>query len=104
MNNENFKYGLSLKTINKLIAVFESFTEIEKVVIFGSRVLCNYREGSDIDFAINGNLNFDLILKLNRAIDKQNLPYKIDLLDYVKIKNPDLVESIDKFGEVFYQR
>lgn len=46
------KFGLPEKTVNELIAYFQSRPNIEKVCIYGSLAKGTYRNGSDIDFAI----------------------------------------------------
>ena len=48
------KFGLSDAVIKELQDVFRRYTNIEKVLIFGSRSKGNFREGSDIDLAVIG--------------------------------------------------
>lgn len=48
------KFGLSDTVIKQLQDVFRRYTNIENVLIFGSRSKGSYREGSDIDFAVIG--------------------------------------------------
>lgn len=45
-------FGLPKQTIDCLIEYFKSKPAIDKVLIFGSRTKGNFRNGSDIDFAI----------------------------------------------------
>lgn len=98
------RYGLSRASLEKLQAVFRQYPEIERVILFGSRADSTYRDGSDIDIAVSGNINFDLILKIRVMLDSQNLPYKIDLLDYNSISEPVLKHEIDKKGILLYEK
>ena len=48
------KFGLSDTVIQELQDVFRRYSNIQKVLIFGSRSKGNYRAGSDIDLAVIG--------------------------------------------------
>jgi type I restriction enzyme S subunit len=99
------KFGLSDSIINSIILVLESNSKVDKAFIFGSRAKGNYRDASDIDIAIKGNdLNFDDVLQLGVKLDDLNLPYKIDLLNYNTIKEPDLKDHINRVGIELYSR
>ncbi|MFA6572276.1 MAG: nucleotidyltransferase domain-containing protein [Bacteroidota bacterium] len=96
-------YGLSENTINKLFSVFRVFPQIEKVILYGSRATGTFREGSDIDFAVEGNIDYNLLLKIGSSIDELNLPYETDILSYQNIENKELKEQIDLNGIVFFE-
>ena len=99
------KFGLSPKISGLLRKVFSEFPEIREVKIYGSRAKGNFRPGSDIDFAVIApDFAYRDLLKLEDRIDELTLLYKTDLLDYNKLKNPDLKEHIDAVGETFYRR
>lgn len=97
------KFGLPKRTIKELLQYFCSKPDIEKVVIFGSRVKNTYRTGSDIDFAIwtNNHLNFYMI---SSELDDLPTPYKFDITDYKTLTHEGLKKSIDRDGIVFYQK
>jgi predicted nucleotidyltransferase len=95
-------FGLSDRTLNKLKSVFQSFPEIEKAFIFGSRAEGTFREGSDIDIALKGSLNFRLMLRISRKLDELNLPYKIDLVDIDRVTEQALVQHIENVGVEIY--
>ncbi len=97
------KFGLNIKTIEKIHSVFEKYSEIEKVIIYGSRAKGNYRNGSDIDLVLCGdNLNTSFLLKIDEAIDELNLPYTFDISIYDQIDNENLLEHINRAGMDFY--
>ncbi len=98
-------FGLSSSVIKKLQAEFESFPEIEKVVIYGSRAKGNYREGSDIDLTFFGeSLDLRKLQKIELAIDDLFLPYKFDVSLFQQISNADLIDHINRVGKVFYEK
>jgi len=98
-------FGLSEKVVENLKTVFAENAKIDKAIVFGSRAKGNYKEGSDIDITIKGqNLDFDDTLSLLRKIDDLNIPYKIDLINYDNINEPDLKDHIDRVGIELFSR
>lgn len=47
-------FGLKEKDIKQLNYCFSKFEEIEKSIVFGSRAMGNYKNGSDVDIALIG--------------------------------------------------
>ncbi len=91
--------GLSKQDINKLCEVFSAFTEIEKVVIFGSRALGSYKTGSDIDVCLYGdNVTVKRLLEIKCRLEDLMLPYKTDVVIYHQIDNQELKSHIDRIG------
>lgn len=98
-------YGLKDIHIKKMHAVFLIYSNIEKVIIYGSRAKGNYRTGSDIDLALVGDsLDLSTLFKIENEIDDLLLPYKIDLSIFHKIENHALLEHINRVGKVFYEK
>ncbi len=97
-------FGLNEKNIKILIDFFRGIEEIFEVKVYGSRAIGTYRNGSDIDFAIYGKINDDLISKIKYQIDELPMPYMFDITDYNTISNAKLKEHIEKFGETFYKK
>ena len=98
------KYGLSDTVIKELQDVFRRHTNIEKVLIFGSRSKGNYRAGSDIDLAVIGkDIDYRQLLDISTEIDDLELLYSIDLLDYRSKKGTPIGDHIDRVGQVFYE-
>lgn len=100
---ENF--GLSDASIKKLLSVLEKKSSIQKAIIYGSRAIGNFREGSDIDMTLFGEslVEKDLFVLLDE-IDDLLLPYTLDLSIYHLLKNEDLKEHINRVGKIFYER
>jgi len=98
-------FGLTDQTIEALKSVFQQFSEIEKVIIYGSRAKGNYKTGSDIDLTLCGSgIEFSTLLKIETLIDDLLLPYKTDLSIYHKIESNDLRKHIDSLGVVIYSK
>lgn len=99
------KFGLKEQTINKIIKVFQSFPEIEQVILYGSRAKGTNKPGSDIDLTIKGKeLNLQLINKIDLELDDLLLPYTFDLSIYNQIDNHELLEHIKRVGKEFYHK
>jgi uncharacterized protein len=95
--------GLDKKTMDRMRVVFSNHPEIMQVIIFGSRAKGNFKEGSDIDFALIGpDIHRNLISTLQQEIDKLNTPYKVDILIFHEIESPELKAHIERVGKVFY--
>lgn len=61
-----------------MISVFKLHIGIEQVILLGSRVKGNFKNGSDIDLALKGNkLNLDDILNVLLDLDNYILPIKL---------------------------
>lgn len=97
-------FGLKQKHIDDIYSCFARFSQIEKVIVYGSRAMGNYRPGSDIDLTIVGDLNRNDLIKLETLLDDLLLPYKIDLSILNQIHSPELSDHIHRHGLVFYQK
>lgn len=98
-------YGLQEKTIKAIQNIFCRHPEVEKALLYGSRAKGNYRNGSDIDLCIVGELiDLSLQFKIEMELDDLLLPYRIDLSIFHKIENPDLIDHINRVGITFYEK
>lgn len=91
-------FGLKNSVVLKISSVFEKFDSVEKVFIYGSRAMGNYRNGSDIDLSIKGKLTTKTFYRILHELDDLNLPHMIDLSQIEDIKNPDLIDHINRRG------
>lgn len=99
------QFGLSIETIQRIKNVFKMHPEVERVILYGSRALGTYRNGSDIDLTLKGDkLNFHLLSKIDHEIDDLLMPYKCDLSIFSDIQNQALLDHIKRVGITFYQR
>ncbi|WP_373056708.1 nucleotidyltransferase domain-containing protein [Zunongwangia sp. H14] len=95
-------FGLKEHVLLKLRKVFRSFPGIKEALIYGSRALGTYREGSDIDITLKADLSFEELIQVERKLDDLMLPYTIDLSIYQKLSNPDLIDHINRVGKQIY--
>lgn len=100
MKNE---YGIEDKIFNEIIDVFKETQEIEKVILFGSRVKGTYKETSDIDIAVKF-INNDKKLLLIRKLEEIRCILKFDVLNLDNINNEKLLENIKKDGKIIYSK
>jgi predicted nucleotidyltransferase len=76
-------YGLKQTTIESIKNVFRRYSQVEQVIIYGSRAKGNYKNGSDIDLTLKGDdLSLTLMNKINIELDDLLLPYTFDLSIY----------------------
>ena len=98
-------FGLEQKDIDAINSCFAYYPTIEQVIIYGSRAKGNYRNASDIDLTIKGNeFSFSELLQLENSLDDLMLPYKMDVSIFKQIANLDLIDHINRVGQVFYQK
>ena len=99
------KFGLKQEHIDMINQCFAQYSSVLKVVLYGSRAKGNYKNGSDIDLTIiDKDLSFSELLQIENKLDDLLLPYKIDLSLKRQISNPDLIEHIERVGEIFYEK
>ena len=97
------KYGLSSSVISQIIAVFASFSKVERVVLFGSRAQGTFRDGSDIDLAVLApTMNSAEFSELWAEVDALPLVFKVDCLHWNELDNAALKEKIMTTGVLFY--
>ena len=61
-----------------------------------------FEEDSDVDLALWGDLNNNLIGQIFRELDELPLPFTFDVKDYEAIKHAPLKQHIDEFGKIIY--
>lgn len=101
----NDRFGLKPHTISAISNIFAWHPEIEQAVLYGSRAKGTHRPGSDIDLTLFGvALTYTQLDRIETEIDDLLLPYTVDLSLYTQIDNADLLNHIQRVGQVFYQR
>lgn len=104
MNNFE-KTGIAGQVIDQIISILKCNPAVEKVILFGSRAIGSYKNGSDVDLLLIGEeLELKDVLDASIQIDDLFLPYKVDLILYDRIEEPSLLEHIDRVGITLYDR
>lgn len=96
--------GLPAHVVARMQTIFAAHPSIEQVILFGSRAKGNYKNGSDIDLAVFGPVDFSELGTIDWELDDLLLPWEIDLLQFDRITNQDLREHIKRIGQLFYSR
>ena len=99
-------YGITEKSFRLILEGLNHYPEIEKALIFGSRAIGNYKNGSDIDLALYGSdVTEETIRGLRTRLNEElPIPYYFDIIHYENINNQELKEHIDTMGKMFYTR
>ena len=100
------EFGITEKSYGLILESFLKYADIEEVLVFGSRAMGNYKNGSDIDLAIKGKnasnkIAWDVSGYLNEVLP---IPYYIDVVYYEGLTNQELKEHIDRYGKLCYSR
>ncbi|WP_457576237.1 nucleotidyltransferase family protein [Desulfomarina sp.] len=100
------KIDLPVHVIRGLQNFFSRDPEIERVVIFGSRVMGNAKPGSDVDLAFYGeNMTTRKVDKIRDYLENETaFPFFFDCILFDSINNPALKEHIEIYGELIYAR
>lgn len=103
MHNQ-LRYGLLEADVTAIIDQLKTNERIHKIILFGSRAKGTQHDGSDIDLAIYGiDLTANDIINALVKIDTLNLPYKFDLILFDRIKEPALIDHINRVGIILYE-
>ena len=99
------RFGLNKNQLKLILDLIESFPQIEKVFIFGSRATGTNHAGSDIDLAVVGHqITREILNRFSSSLDDLPLPFMFDVVDYNKIKNANLKQNIDSKGKLLFER
>ena len=102
------KFGLNDKIIELINNYFKNIEQIKTVKIFGSRTTGTYRNGSDIDLVLYFNKehqnNYNLISKIKYELDELNTPYQFDIIEYNSLTNQELINHINIYGKILYNK
>jgi len=98
--------GLSKADLQIILDVFKKYPEVETAILYGSRAMGNFKNGSDIDIALKGtNLKQETCSNIHFELEEETLlPYFFDITNYNLIENIKLREHIDRVGKVLYSK
>ena len=97
-------FGIYPESYKQMIEIIDSCKSIDEVIIYGSRAKANYREGSDIDITLKGNITENDFRKLHNDLEESYIPYLFDISIYDKLSSESLKDHIDRVGKVFYKK
>jgi predicted nucleotidyltransferase len=103
--SNSLEYGLSKGEIAEIQRFFSDYTNIEKVILYGSRAMGTHRPASDVDLTIIGKqITLSQVSEIEQKWYDSSLPYKLDLSIMSQIENQDLLEHIKSEGKVFFTK
>ena len=94
------KYGLSKISYEKIKKIIQKYPEYQ-FKVFGSRARGNYKEGSDIDIAVYGELKNQDKIKILNDFDLLDIPYMIDIVFYQDLVKEEFKIAIDREGILY---
>ncbi|MBP3285088.1 MAG: nucleotidyltransferase domain-containing protein [Clostridia bacterium] len=89
-------FGLSEQVLSQIKEVIQKYNY--KFVIFGSRAKGNFKDNSDIDIAVLGEVDFDEKIKIKDELTSLNIPYFVDVVFVNSLVKQELINSINNDG------
>lgn len=97
--------GLKESELEEIINILASFENVEWGVVYGSRAKGTHKPFSDIDLTVYGSgLTYMDILRISDNFEESSLPYMVDISDFSKLSNPDLIDHIRRRGMTIFDR
>lgn len=94
---------ISDKLLNDLCNIFNNYTEIDRVILFGSRARGDNKNTSDVDLCIFGMDVTHLVLaKVTMDIYELDTPLSFDILNFNELSKKALIDNILNEGVEIY--
>lgn len=87
-----------------IVPIIVKYAPDAKIILYGSRARGDFREGSDIDVALDMGNKMDtlIISKIIGGLEESSLPIKFDIVDFKRV-SPEMQKEILKDGVVWKQ-
>ncbi|WP_055665359.1 nucleotidyltransferase family protein [Desnuesiella massiliensis] len=87
----------------QLQQIFDKYSQIEKVVLFGSRARGDNKYNSDVDLCIFGEeITHRVLAKISMDINEVTTPLSFDILSFNEISKKELINNILEEGVIIY--
>jgi uncharacterized protein len=96
--------GLSERELDLIHEVLSRYPEVTAAILFGSRAKLTHQPQSDVDLALQGDLDSLAAEAIAADLDELPLPYRFDVRKYSGIQSPDLRDHIRRVGKVVYEK
>ena len=93
-------YGLTERSYQKIKEVINKYSDYE-FIVFGSRARGDYKNGSDLDLAVKGEIDEKKYYAILNSFDLLDIPYMIDIVFICKVKKKELLDAIQRDGVKF---
>lgn len=97
-------FGIYPNSFKEIQLLIEDCSSIDEVIIYGSRAKGKYKEASDIDITLKGDLREEDLSKFWHKLDDSYIPYNFDISIYSQLKSESLIEHINRVGKTLYKR
>ena len=94
------KFGLTDETYQKIKDVINKYQEYT-FKVFGSRARGDFKHNSDIDIAVEGEINREKQIEIMNSFDLLDIPYMLDIVFICELQKEELIESIKRDGVVY---
>ena len=94
------KYGLSKISYEKIKEIIQKYREYQ-FKVFGARERENYKEASDIDIVVYGELKNQDKIKILNDFDLLDIPYMVDIVFYQDLLKEEFKIAIDREGILY---
>lgn len=95
-------HGLSSDDLACLQRVFRSCLSLQEAILFGSRAKGTFHSGSDVDLAVKGCSDSEVIALSASLNEETVLPYYFDVVAVETITSPELLDHIERVGVLLY--
>ena len=95
-------HGLSQPELSLIKNVLLTNVDITRVGVFGSRANGKYKDYSDIDLVLYGNLDERAISSINTLFDESSIGLSVDVKGYSTIEYPPLKRHIDESVRILF--
>ena len=97
--------GLKDAHRDAIVNILRSYERVERAVLFGSRAMETFTQGSDVDIALFGeSLTTSDQACLTTAMEELTVPQRIDLVLYEEIEDIALRKHIQRYGVELYKK
>ncbi|MBW2735732.1 MAG: nucleotidyltransferase domain-containing protein [Deltaproteobacteria bacterium] len=98
-------HGLTPEQVEIIRDILRPFgSHIERVCLFGSRATGTYRNNSDIDIVLDGDVNEAMLDRIWTLFDASDLPVSVDVTAYKMVDYPPLKAHIDQVMVLLFSR
>ncbi len=98
-------HGLQKQQLELIKNICKDFvSRIDKISLFGSRATGSYKNYSDIDLVVYGDITDKDIRSLWTQFHESSLPYKVDVNAYHLITYPPLKDHIDRYSKILFSK
>lgn len=72
-----------------IIPIIKKHLPRTKIILYGSRARGDYKEGADVDIALDNNIKIDndTLLNIRDELEESQLPISFDIVDFNAVSN-----------------